>query len=170
MQDLLQLTAVDARRAEQANTSRAIIIEKVTFSTFKLVKTSHSPGGGVGEVGFVQPRTEEFECGFMAKGVDTEVFNNFGKPDRWVLASAYKNKRTGIDVPARLVVEGVVHAWEPDESSPSEFQGCNHTFAEITHSEFLLNGKELWYWDFWERVIRSNGIDHFASTRQALGA
>ncbi|MDN3719417.1 phage major tail tube protein [Roseibium salinum] len=60
--------------------------------------------------------------------------------------------------------------WEPDESDPEDFQGCNHALKEVTHFELILDGEELYYIDFWERIMRRNGEDLFEGVRGALGA
>ena len=93
-----------------------------------------------------------------------------GTVDRWTLAAAYKDTQTGRDLAARGIIEGAVMGWEPDESDPAEFAGCNHMFREVTHLELSLDGEELIYFDFWERVARRAGDDLFAGVRQALGA
>ncbi|WP_274626583.1 phage major tail tube protein [Arvimicrobium flavum] len=170
MQPLYLLTAVDVRRATQSGTSRATTISKLTIPAIKIVTTEHNPGGGVMAVDFAQPRIEKVEPAFEIKGFDTDVFHGFGLVDRWVFAGAVRDKKTGKAQSARAVIEGAVTDWEPDEASPTEFVGCNHAIKEVTHYEFWLNGEELWYVDFWERIIRRKGIDLFADDRLALGA
>lgn len=169
---LYLLSMVDVRRATQPSTSRAIIIPSLTMPALKLKTAAHDPGGGVGEVNYVMPRIEAPEPAFNAKGIDEEVFTGFGEVDRWTFAGAYSKRGPGGSraVPGRSIIEGAVNGWEPDESDPAEFQGCTHSFAEVTHYEFLLDGKELFYWDSWERVLRMNGVDLTAKYRQALGA
>ena len=93
-----------------------------------------------------------------------------GLTDRWTFACAYRDKKANRAVPARGVIEGAVTQWEPDESDPEEFQGCTHAFKEVTHFEFLLDGEEKLYFDFWERVARRDGVDLFEEDRRALGA
>lgn len=170
MQPLYLLTAVDVRRATQAGTSRATTISKLTIPAIKIVTSEHNPGGGVMAVNFAQPRIEAVEPAFEVKGFDTDVFGGFGEVDRWVFAGSVRDKKTGKAQPARAVIEGAVTEWEPDEASPTDFVGCNHAIKEVTHYEFWLNGEELWYVDFWERVLRRKGVDLFAADRQALGA
>lgn len=170
MQPLYLLTAVDVRRAEQAGSSRATTISKLTIPPVRFVTAGHSPGGGVMGVDYVQPRIEPLEPAFMVKGIDIEVFSGLGVRDRWTFAGAYRDKKTNRAIPARAIIEGAVVEWEPDESDPAEFQGCNHILREVTHFEFLLDSKELWYIDNDEREIRRNGIPLFADDRRALGA
>ena len=167
---LYLLQAVDVRRASQPGQSRAIIISKLALPNIKFKSSSHSPGGGNGEVEFLQPRIDALEPKFDAKGIDTDIFKGIGQVDRWTFAGAYKDKKSGKTLPARAIIEGAVAEWEPDESDPSEFQGCSHAFKEVTHYEFSLNEEALWYWDFWERVNGPDGDDSFAEIRQALGA
>lgn len=169
-QKLYLLQAVDVRRASQPGNSRAIIISKLALPSIKFKTSNHNPGGGNGEVEFLQPRIEALEPKFEVKGIDTEIFNGMGSVDRWTFAGAYKDKKTGKSIPARGIIEGAVAEWEPDESDPAEFQGCSHAFKEITHYEFSLNDKSLWYWDWWERANGPAGKDSFAEIRQALGA
>ncbi|MBS8259720.1 MULTISPECIES: phage major tail tube protein [Alphaproteobacteria] len=167
---IYMLTAVDVRRAEEAGTSRATTISKLTIPAIKFANANHNPGGSVMAVDFTQPRIEALEPAFSVKGIDTDIFRGLGVRDRWVFAGAYRDKTNGLDVPARGVIEGAISEWEPDESDPSDFQGCNHVFREVTHFEFSLDGTELWYADFEERILRRNGVDLFEGVRRALGA
>ncbi|MBB3937945.1 phage major tail tube protein [Aureimonas phyllosphaerae] len=167
---LLLLTAVDVRRATETGTSMATTIASLTIPPINFVTTPHNPGGGVMEVNFTQPRIEALEPAFMAKGIDEDVFRGMGVKDTWTFAAAYRDTQSGRTVPARGIIEGAITGWEPDESDPAEFKGCNHAFREVTHFEFTLGGKELIYFDFWERIARRAGSDLFAETRQALGA
>lgn len=167
---LYLLTAIDVRRALKAGTTRSNIISVVAMPAIRLVTATHNPGGGIGAVNVVLPRIEAPEPTFGVKGIDTDVFDGFGEKDRWTFAGAYRDKTLGKAVPARAIIDGVVSGWEPDESSPEEMQGCNHIFQEVTHYELTLNGKELFYWDWDERVFRRNGVDLFAADRRALGA
>lgn len=171
MQPLYQLTAVDVRRATDAGTSRATLITKLAMPGLTFVGSEHSPGGGVISVKYVQPRLEAIEPKFEVKGIDLDIFGGLGKVDRWVFAGAYREKKPGggRTVAARAIIEGAIAVWEPDESDPAELQGCNHTFAEVTHYEFILDDKELFYVDAWENVLRVNGVDMFADERRALG-
>jgi len=170
MQTIYMLTAVDVRRAEKEGTSRATSISKLTIPPIKFATAGHNPGGGVMATDFTLPRIEALEPKFMVKGIDTDVFGGFGTRDRWVFAGAYKDKRTGADIPARAVIEGAISQWEPDESDPADFQGCNHALTEVTHFELSLDGRELFYIDFWERILRRDGVDLFQGVRGALGA
>lgn len=171
MQPLYQLTAVDVRRAAETGTSRANTIAKLALPGLTFAGAEHTPGGGVLAVKFAQPRLEAIEPKFEAKGLDLDVFRGLGKPDRWIFAGAYREKKPGGGgvVGARAIIEGAISVWEPDESDPAEFQGCNHTFTEVTHYEFVLDGIELFYVDFFENVLRVNGEDMFAEERRALG-
>lgn len=170
MQTIYMLAAVDVRRAEKEGTSRATSISKLTIPPIKFATASHNPGGGVMATDFNLPRIEALEPKFMVKGLDTEVFGGLGEVDRWVFAGAYKDKKTGLPIPGRAVIEGAISQWEPDESDPADFQGCNHALTEVTHFELTLDGKELFYVDFWERILRRNGVDMFEGVRGALGA
>ncbi|MCB1462145.1 MAG: phage major tail tube protein [Nitratireductor sp.] len=170
MQPLYMLTAVDVRRAEQAGSSRATTIDKITIPAVTFATAARNPGGGVMAVDHVMPRIEAPEPKFMVKGIDTEIFTGFGLRQRWVFAAAYRDKKTNLALPARAVIEGAIMQWEPDESDPAQFQGCNHVIKEVTHYEFSLNGEELWYADDEERVLRIKGEDLFAAERTALGA
>ncbi len=168
---LYLLTAVDLRRVSQPDTVRGITIASLTLPSITFVTGEHNPGGGVMAVNFSLPRIEAVEPAFSAKGIDTDIFKGMNDVDRWVFAGSYLKRGPGGGgaVPGRAIIEGAINTWEPDESDPAEFQGCTHSFAEVTHYEFHLDGEELFYVDFWERELRVNGVDHFASHRRALG-
>lgn len=167
---LLILSAVDVRRATQTGTSRATTISSLTIPAINFITTDHTPGGGVMGVNFTQPRIEPLEPAFTAKGLDPDVFRGMGVKDTWTFAQAYKDKQTGRDIAARGIIEGAISGWEPDESDPAEFQGATHMFREVTHLELSLDGEELLYIDFYERVFRRAGQDLFEGVRRALGA
>lgn len=169
MDTIYLLTAVDVRRSEEAGSGRPLSIASLAMPPIRLLNASHNPGGGVGSVNFVLPRIEAPEPAFASKGIDADIFRGFGETLSWTFAGAYRNKRTNLTVPARAIITGAISAWEPDESSPEEMQGCNHIFQEVTHYEFILDGKELWYWDFWERELRRDGVSLFAADKRALG-
>lgn len=170
---LYLLTNVDVRRATETGTSRAITIASLTMPGLVFATAEHNPGGGVMGANFAMPRVEAPEPAFSAKGIDTEIFTGMGETARWTFAGGYIKRGPGgggAVVPARAIIEGAITSWEPDESDPAEFQGCTHTFAEVTHYELTLDGKELFYVDFWERVLRTGGKDLMAPHRRALGA
>lgn len=165
----IMLTAIDVRRAQQAGTARPNIVQKLTIPAIKFVTADNNPGGGVMQTQFVLPRIEPLEPAFAVKGIDTDIFKGLGEMDKWVFAGAYQDQRRGV-LAARCIIEGVIAEWEPDESDPAEFQGCNHVFRQVLHYELHLAGKELWYIDADERVMRRDGVDLFAKHRRALGA
>eukprot|EP00903_Cladosiphon_okamuranus_P001615 g1613.t1 len=150
--------------------TRANAISKLVLPPFKLKNASHTPGGGVGTINAVLPRIEEVEPKFEIKGLDTDIFDGFGIREKWVFAGSYRDLRTNKAVPGRAVIEGAISQWESDESDPDAYQGCTHILTEVIHYEFVLDGQELFYWDFFERELRRNGEDLFAQDRAALGA
>ncbi len=167
---LLILTAVDVRRATQTGLSRANTITTLTIPPIKRVVAPHNPGGGIMEVDFTLPRIEKLEPAFKAAGLDDDVFRGMGERDKWTFAAAYVDKQSGVTRAARGIIEGCITSWEPDESDPKEFKGCNHAFAEVVHFEFLLDNVEWCYFDFWEREARFMGKSLFEDQRRALGA
>lgn len=169
MSKLFMLVGVDVRRAGVAGSARPNLVDKLTLSPINFITSGHNPGGGVGNVDWVQPRVESPEPKFAVKGVDTDIFDGFGTRDRWVFTTAFRDVKAGKIVPARVVIEGAIASWEPDETSPEEYQGCTHTFKEVTHYAFRMDGKERWYWDFFERELRVDGKDFMKDIKKALG-
>lgn len=170
MQPIYMLQAVDIRRADADGTTRRTTISKLTIPKIEFANASHNPGGGVMAVDFTLPRIQALEPAFSIKGLDTEVFSQMGTKHRWTLACAYRDKTNGKDIAARGTIEGVVQAWEPDESDPEEFQGCNHIFKEVTFFELSFDEKELFHVDFNNNEIRLNGESLTEGVNSALGA
>jgi uncharacterized protein len=170
MQNLLILNAVDVRRATQADSSRATTIQKFVIPPVRFKKTAHQAGGSVMDVNYTQPTIEALEPAFSVNGIDTDVFTGFGSTDRWVFAASMRDQTRGVHVPFRAIIEGAVSEWAPDEGSPDGYKGCNHMISGVTHFEVLLDGVELYYIDFAERILRVKGTDAFAGVRNALGA
>lgn len=169
MSQPLILVAVDVRRGRVSGTSRAGKMKKIVFPSVKHLKVDDNPGGGVLAVRRILPRLEAFEPAFTTAGPDLDIFAGMGEVDVWTLAGAYRDPRRGL-LPARAIIEAAVGDWEPGEGTPDEFQDCTHSFAEILHAELHIGGKEYFYVDSDERILRFGGVDHFASVRRALGA
>jgi len=168
------MEAADVRRADEPDSSRALTVAKVGLPAIKYLTAESKPGGGIGAVNFVFPQTEAFEPKFELKGIpDVDIVENLGltngTKNKWVFAGACRDKRTGLLIPSRAIIEGIIAEWEPDEFEMGELVGCNHVIQEVTHYAFYFGDKELWYWDWWERVPRRGGKDPYADVRAALG-
>jgi len=169
MQPLYMLQGVDLRRSNAESGSRATTIAKFTIPAIEFITASHNPGGGVIGVDHVAPRIKPLEPAVMVNGIDVELVGKLGVKEAWVFAAAYRDKTNGQDIAWRGTIEGVLTQWEPDESDPEEFQGCNHVFKEVTHFDISFNGKELWYIDADELEIRRDGQSLTEGYRGALG-
>lgn len=167
---LYMLNAVDLRRATKAGSSRKTIISKLVVPSIKFKTASHAPGGSVMDVNFNQPRIDAPEPRFSVKGVDTDAFDGMGEIDEWVMAGAYTDKTNGRVVPSRVLLTGAISSFEPDESDPTEFQGCAYGFTEVTRIEMTLDNKQLFMADLFAGELIINGKDHFAAISNALGA
>lgn len=172
-QPLYVMEAVDVRRADQANSSRALTVQRLVLPEIKFKTSNYAPGGGVGEVAFTFPQIDPIEPRFELKGLDPDIMTSVGfssgQHAKWTFAGSVRDKKGGVSIPSRAVIEGVISSWTPDEFSIGDFFGCNYMLQEVTHYEFTLNGAELWYWDFYEREGRAGGNSWFNSTRLALG-
>ena len=168
------MEAIDVRRATTPDSSRRKIIKTMALPSLTRITGELLAGGSVGKLTLSYPQIEALEPKFSTHGPDLDVLRNFGlvpgnAMDRWVFAGSMRIRQSQAPVPARAIIEGVVNAWEPDENTPGELMGCNHTFAEVTHYELIIDGEELIYFDDDENVARSGGNDWFAATRRALG-
>lgn len=168
------MEAIDVRRATQPDSSRRRIIKSMALPALTRVTAEMMAGGSIAKLNLSYPQIEALEPKFATHGPDLDVLKNFGlvpgNPlDRWVFAGSMRIRKSQDPVSVRATIEGVVNAWEPDENSPAELMGCNHTFAEVTHYELIINGEELFYFDDDENEARSNGKSWFAATRRALG-
>lgn len=173
-QPIYVFEAVDVRRADEPDSSRARTIEKLVLPSIKRKTVEFTAGGGIGTVNHVLPQIDAPEPAFAVKGLDVDVLTRFGfgagSHDKWVFSGAVRNKSAGGRMLAfRAIIQGIVAEWAPDEFSAGEFLGCNHTIHEVTHYELILDGRELWYWDEEELEARSGGVSWFAEIRNALG-
>ncbi|WP_449255195.1 phage major tail tube protein [Bosea sp. (in: a-proteobacteria)] len=172
-QPLYVFEAVDVRRADEPDSSRARTISKLVLPGIKRKMSEHTPGGGIGSVNHVFPQIDAIEPKFSVKGIDLDVLNRFGfaagQYDKWVFSGAVRKKQGGGMLPFRAIIEGVIAEWTPDEFAVGEILGCDHAIHEVTHYELVLDGKELWYWDEAELEGRSGGVSWFSEVRSALG-
>jgi P2 family phage contractile tail tube protein len=168
------MEAIDVRRATQPDSSRRRIIKSMALPALTRVTAEMMSGGSIAKLNLSFPQIEALEPKFSTFGPDLDVLKNFGLTpgnamDRWVFAGSMRIRKSQDPVPVRATIEGVVNAWEPDENTPTELMGCNHTLAEVTHYELVIDGVEMFYFDDDENEARSNGKSWFAATRRALG-
>jgi phage tail tube protein FII len=172
-QPLYVFEAVDVRRADEPESSRARTINRLALAAIVRKKVEFTAGGGIGTVNYTLPMIDAPQPKFSVKGLDVDVMTRMGFAgglhDKWVFSGAVRDKRAGKVLPFRAVIQGVVSEWTPDEFTAGDFLGCDHSIDEVTHYELTLDGKELWYWDEDEQEARSGGISWFAEIRNALG-
>lgn len=167
------MEAIDVRRATQPDSSRRKIIKTMALPALTRVTAEMMAGGSIAKMNLSYPQIEALEPKFSTHGPDLDVLRNFGlvpgnELDRWVFAGSMRVRKGG-SVPVRATIEGVVNSWEPDENTPAELMGCNHTLAEVSHYELVIDGERLFYFDDDENVAFSGQNDWFAPTRRALG-
>ncbi|WP_319498091.1 phage major tail tube protein [uncultured Cohaesibacter sp.] len=167
-QELYAFQANDVRAASDPDVSRANIISTVAIPALKRKTTSLSAGGAVGDVNFAMPQIEAPEPKFGTNGPDPAIFSGMAEADQWTFAGAFR-KKNGVIVPAKAIIEGIITDWEPDEQTPGELMKCNHSFQEVTHYEFHLDGSELFYFDWYERALRFSGVSLISDINAALG-
>ncbi|WP_319568385.1 phage major tail tube protein [Cohaesibacter marisflavi] len=167
-QELYAFQASDVRNTADPDVSRANIISTVAIPALKRKTVSVSSGGAAGDVNFAMPQIEAPEPKFGTNGPDPAIFAGMASADQWTFAGAFK-KKNGVMVPAKAIIEGVITEWEPDEQTPGELMKCSHVFQEVTHYEFLLEGDELFYFDWYEREIRIAGVSLMGDINSALG-
>jgi len=164
----LILEDVDARKAEVAGSSRATTLARFVIPPIRFKTTTRTAGGGVLDIDYHQNRLQPIEPAAIVHGFDEDLLP--GVKERWTLAGALRNRKTGKHVPVRCEVEGVWVEWTPDEADPAQFNGCNSLMKEVTHFELTIDGKEWWYVDEDEREIRRMGVSLKSGARAALGA
>ncbi|KZL02259.1 MULTISPECIES: phage major tail tube protein [unclassified Pseudovibrio] len=158
---------IDLRLVSEPDESRANILSKLVLPAFKYTTVNHNPGGGIGAVDFGKPRTEAFEPKAEHKGLDNKLLEKLGKHEEWVFAGNYRQMPGNLWLPVRGFIYATLMEWEPDEMGADDLPGCNLAFKEVTHVELILDGKELFYWDFWEREMRPDPTD--GERKRALG-
>lgn len=163
------LAAVDMRRSKDPDDSRRFIINKLVIPTIKFKTISQSAGGAVMDVNHSIPNLEAPEPRFMVNGVDESMADQMGIIDEWTGAAAYINKNTGEAVPARCKIRGSITSWEPDEHTPGEFNGCNHSFTDVTRLELTIGDKRLFLVDQHTAELWTGETDHMAAINSALG-
>lgn len=175
MQPLYIMEAADVRRADVADNSRVLTLTRVVFGELKRKSVNLNPGGGIGEVSFLTNSLEPIECAFDTRGIDEDALAGFGFDgtfDKWTLAGSMKNMDTGVSVPSRAIIRGIIQSVKHDDftgAGGGAMFGCAYTLAQVLHYELWLNNKELWYFDWFQRIGRANGNDWFQGTRNALG-
>ncbi len=167
-QNFLVLDRVDVRRSGVAGSGRPNIVAKFVIPPIRMKNVTRTAGGGVADIDYVQYRLQAIEPAATIHGFDSDLLP--GVKDRYTLAASLRIRKTGLLVPLRCEIEGIIAEWAPDEGDPAQFNGCNSTWKEVTHFELTIDGQEWWYVDEDEGEIRRMGKSLTEASRRALGS
>jgi uncharacterized protein len=79
-----------------------------------------------------------------------------------------RDKRTGIAIESKAIIEGRLGKIEPDAFQRGELQGHEYTINEVMHYELWFNEKEKLFWDFFSTEWRLDGVSQNDDERRIL--
>ncbi len=115
---------------------------------------------------------QKFNASFKLAGWNEQVLALFGLgatvAEDFSAYGSIKDKQTGVIQSATCIMTGRLGKVEPEGHQRGELQHHDYAIREISHYELLIEGAEIYYWDFFSTEWRVNGAAQNAEERNAL--
>lgn len=151
--------------------SKHLTLQELKLPTLQEIYADHHAGGALVQIE-VAVGIQKLEPTFKLGGWDPDLLGKFGlgSPAKNVFTAYGKiiDKRKGLAIEAKAVMEGRLGKIEPDAFQRGEFQGHEYAINEVTHYQLWFNESEKLYWDFYTNAWRVDGVDQNADTNRIL--
>lgn len=142
--------------------SKFLNLEELKLPDLQETLIDHVPGGGKVGVEFAVG-VEKLEPTFTLKGWDPALLREFGLGNtarkRFTAYGVIRDKRAGIALEAKAVLEGRLSRIAPGSFTRGESQSHEYAINEVLHYELHFDGREELYWDYFTNTLRLGGVD-----------
>ncbi len=156
---------------EDPTASKHLTLTELQLPNLQEMYQDHHPGGSRVQIE-VAVGIEKLEASFKLAGWDPDLLTQFGlgaaARKKFTAYGAIRDKRNGISIEARAVIEGRLGAASPAAFQRGEMQGFDYTISEILHYELHFAGAEKYYWDFFTADWRVDGLSQNGDERAIL--
>jgi P2 family phage contractile tail tube protein len=140
---------------------RHLTLTSLKLPTLQEKYQDHMPGGGPADIE-VATGIQKFEAGFNTNGEDAELLRLFGLGARsrqtFTALGAMRSKRTGELVQSKAILEARLGTVAPDDFQRGELRGYEYSLNEILRFELHQGADELFFFDFFENIVRVGGV------------
>ncbi|WP_412506661.1 phage major tail tube protein [Roseovarius sp. SYSU LYC5161] len=151
--------------------SKHLTLAELQLPNLQEMYQDHHPGGSRVQIE-VAVGIQKLEASFKLAGWDPELLTHFGlgatARKKFTAYGSIRDKRNGIAIEAKAVLEGRLGAASPEAFQRGEMQGFDYTISEIMHYELYFGGAEKYYYDFFSSDWRVNGASQNGDERAIL--
>lgn len=160
---------------EDPSRSQFLTLENVKLPTLTEKTKDHMPGGGVIGLKIGMRSFEPLSMTFKLRGLNPDVMNKFGVNGnarrKYTFRGNVRDLAEGINLKAEGIITGRLVKVDQGEFSRDEGVSNDYEVAEIVGYQFILDGKEKVYFDYFAGPIgwRVDGVSEFAEEARNLG-
>lgn len=145
-------------------------LDSIQLPDLEEMNEEHHAGGAMGAVEWGNLGMKALTPSFKLKGWDPQVMSKMGLKKRspWTVYGSIMDKQTEEEVEAKAIFRARLGKIGPEAFERGKLMGHDHTLHEVVHYELYFNGREKYYWDFWETAFRIDGVDQLADERRIL--
>lgn len=134
------------------------------------VNEAHTSAGSLFEVEWGDMGMKALAPTFKLKGYDPQVMGMIGRRKRspWTIYGMLTDKQTEEDIEIKAVIRARLGKITGEAFERGKALGHDHGLHEVVHYELYYGEKEKYYFDFWERAFRIDGVDLLKDERRIL--
>ena len=144
--------------------SKHLTLDEMRLPSLEENYADHTPGGALVGVEF-STGIKKLEAGFKLKGQDPDLMSQFGLGSRirnvFTSYGVIVDKRTGRKIESKAILEARLGRVAPDAFTRGDLAGCDYAMNEIIAYHLYWDGKEKYYFDFFENAWRVDGVDQY---------
>lgn len=151
----------------------ALTLETIQLPALEQTMIEYNPGGGIGAANFATTMLGALAMPFKLRGMDPDRIGLFGLgSNRRRIFTGYgavRNKRDNTGIKAKFIVEGVIGSISATEFARGSGIDFDYKIAEVVNYQLWMDEREVYYYDWFNKVFRVDGVDEYAETRSLLG-
>ncbi|ACI92724.1 putative phage major tail tube protein [Afipia carboxidovorans OM5] len=144
----------------------------IKLPTLEEKTSTHFAGGAIGEISVGGLGLSPLEATFKLAGYDPQTMSQFGlgaagsRP--YTYYGALRDKQGGRVIELKSIMYGRLTKIEGDEYQRGDLLGHDHAISEILRYQVYYDGKEKYFYDFFNSDWRVDGVSQNADVRNIL--
>lgn len=142
--------------------SKDLILNSIEIPSMEEMTATHLAGGARAEVEINLKTMKALSASFKTNGYDPQTAKKFGvgtgETIPYTFYADVVNKNGGAKMQVRAVMRGSLSMVKSDSSERSKLLSHDHKISEIFHYELYYGQDEIYFWDFFARIWRVNGV------------
>jgi hypothetical protein len=142
---------------------KGLIVNNIKISDLDELTQDFHPGGSYGAIEIGGLGNKAFNLSFKVKGIDPQSMSQFGvngvAQNFYSIYGGVRNKNGNIPVEYKAIIQARMVKVGNDEYKRGDLVGQDFELKEVTHMEIYFNQAEKYFWDFFGRIWRVDGVN-----------